>query len=268
MKKQYYEATKNNFIIFECTQGEFEKNRKKFVKNLQIDKIDSGLILLPSKIGIKKMLVLEKDNSISAMCGNGIRAVACYLKDNYKSTPEKITLEILTGTISVDIVDFSKNLFRVNMGPVISLSENKKNFLDIGITIPSDKKFTEIDKKLKNAKLFTSAGEPHVVVNANLNKKAIEDLFWKIQNSGFFENGVNLNVINVISQQNEIKNLTFERGVNNFTKSCGTGSTSVVNFLNIPDGHSISIINEGGTLEFEKKGSNFICTGPANKLTI
>jgi len=213
------------------------------------------------------MLVLEKDGSLSAMCGNGIRAVAKYLLDTVESITvgSTVTIEILTGTISVDIL--SQSDFRVAMGNILSIDANKANFLELNILLNSNDDFKKISHKLQNAKLFSSAGEPHVVLEAVMNDDEIEKLFYEIQNSAYFPDGVNLNVIEKLNNT-QVKNLTFERGVNAFTQSCGTGSTSVSEYIFQKYRlNKVNVINRGGELKFSRDiDGDFICTGPANKL--
>ena len=70
--------------------------------------------------------------------------------------------------------------------------------------------------------------------------------------------------------------LTFERGVEDFTLACGTGSGSVATVLwltgKIPGG-KVKVVNPGGTLEFEIEGcdgkvTKLLMTGPAELVKV
>src|SRR5262249_41986866 len=62
-----------------------------------------------------RMEILNADGSIAEMCGNGIRAVALYLRERRPklAVSESLRIETLAGTLEVRA---RGGLFRVNMG--------------------------------------------------------------------------------------------------------------------------------------------------------
>lgn len=261
-----YHATHNNFVIFDCSsEEEFLELKSQMVDQIQTDKIDSGLILLPSDNGVKKMLVLEKDGSLSAMCGNGIRAVGKYILDNKITSQKNIDIEILDGIIHLEYIQ--GNLFMVNMGVVESFEKNPDIFVDYDIVKNPDVDFKNIDLKLKNAKLFATRREPHLILEHYHNDDIILQVFDSIKKDNIFKHNVNINFLEIV-ENGVVKNLTCERGVDRITLSCGTGSTSVAEYMYQKYGwETIMVINRGGDLIFKRlEDGSFLCTGPADKM--
>ena len=81
----------------------------------------------------------------------------------------------------------------------------------------------------------------------------------KIRNNSLFaENGVNVNFVEQISE-NEFSVRTYERGVENETLSCGTGVTAVaisMFHLGKTNSNNIKISTKGGNLSVEFKHDN------------
>ena len=268
-KKQYYHSTHNNYIIFDCTQAIYKANKNRFAKMLSSDKFDSGLVLLPSKIGERFMVVLEKDGSESAMCGNGVRSVAKYLYDNdfVPQTQKNVVLEIKSGTISIEKIDDDN--FKVNMGPIVSFEKNPNEFVKQDITNSEKIDLESIDPILKDAKIYHSNLEPHIVIEVNVTDSQVLEIFNKIKESGLFPHNININFITILNDDaSVVKNVTCERGVDTITQSCGTGSTSVAQYIfEKYKATNLIVRNRGGDLSFEKNSKNeWICTGPAQKL--
>ena len=81
-------------------------------------------------------------------------------------------------------------------------------------------------------------------------------MFLDIRHDKVFPKGVNVNLYRKLSET-AVRILTFERGVEDFTLACGTGSAAVAVVLylqgKLPGGH-LTVENPGGTLEITLKG--------------
>ena len=95
----------------------------------------------------------------------------------------------------------------------------------------------------------------------------------KLWNATEFPKGVNVNFYRRLTETS-VRILTFERGVDDFTLACGTGSASVAVVLwlegKLPGGR-LTVENPGGTLEIRLEGQNGQVTalyleGPAEVL--
>ena len=91
----------------------------------------------------------------------------------------------------------------------------------------------------------------------------------------YFPKGANVNYYDFLSED-RVRILTFERGVEDFTLACGTGSGSVAAVLwltgQLPGG-KIAVENPGGTLQFELEGTetevtSILMTGPAELVKV
>jgi len=157
---------------------------------------DSALVLRDGGRDMT-MLVVERDGSVSSMCGNGARAVARLFDEL------KITRTLRAGSLSMRISRSADGRrYRVPMGTV-----------DItAITRPT--------LKLPELWWYDVGGEPHAVVRVeDLSAASIE--YWGRQVVPV----ANCTVVSrMLGYPGRLRAATFERGVNRVTQSCGTGA--------------------------------------------
>ena len=119
---------------------------------------------------------------------------------------------------------------------------------------------------------WLDTGSPHLVIEKNDTDKLDVNYEGRLirYNDFYKEEGVNVNFIEKISDD-QFKIRTYERGVENETLACGTGSTAsaiCMNFLGRTNSSNITMKCKGGDLNVQfnssKKGYNKISiTGPA-----
>ena len=119
---------------------------------------------------------------------------------------------------------------------------------------------------------FIDTGSPHLVIEKNdTDKLDVNNEGRLIRYNDFYKKeGVNINFIEKISD-NEFKIRTYERGVENETLACGTGSTAsaiCMNFLGRTNSCNITMKCKGGNLnvQFNSSESGYqeiSITGPA-----
>lgn len=120
-------------------------------------------------------------------------------------------------------------------------------------------------------------GVPHSVTELPTldwaDKERLLPAFLELRNDTNFPKGVNVNMYRRLDA-NSVQILTFERGVEDYTLACGTGSASVAVVLalrgELPEGH-LTVENPGGTLEVTVQQNNRQVTalyleGPAEVL--
>ena len=104
-------------------------------------------------------------------------------------------------------------------------------------------------------------------------KDRIKPAFLAIRHNEVFPKGVNVNFYRPLTE-NTVQILTFERGVEDYTLACGTGSASVAVVLwlqgKLPQ-NRLTVENPGGTLEITIEGAKGIIDalyleGPAETL--
>ena len=118
-------------------------------------------------------------------------------------------------------------------------------------------------------------GIPHAVVPyhnlKNADQNELRELGRKIRWHSDFPKGANVNFYE-ITGEDTVYERTFERGVEDFTYACGTGTGSLVTVLTLQgkvSGHSVKVDMTGGQLiiDVEREGSairNLYLTGPTN----
>ena len=166
-----------------------------------------GLLVLEKsgKAGIK-MRIFNADGSEAEMCGNGARCVALWY--SARRMAHSVKIETKAGIIES----------RVN-------GDNVK----IKLTNPKGLKL-EIPLKVNNRTLhvnFINTGVPHTVIFVEgLDKIDVRNLGRQIRlHKKFSPAGTNVNFVEVLNN-NTIRVRTYERGVEDETLACGTGSVA------------------------------------------
>jgi diaminopimelate epimerase len=167
---------------------------------------DGLLVMDKSKKADIAMRIFNADGSEAEMCGNGARCIGLYASKLLR----KPTLDIETGAGIIKAVI---------KGDIVKarLSEPK----DIKLNLPI---------KLSGRKLsvnYINTGVPHAVVfSAGLDKINVKGIGRLIRyHKSFFPKGANVNFVEVAGS-NSIVVRTYERGVEDETLACGTGSTA------------------------------------------
>jgi diaminopimelate epimerase len=242
-------ATGNDFIVAELRAGDL--GLKNLAKNLCDRKYGVGadglLILEKSKVADIKMRIFNADGSEAEMCANGARCVALWLSAKHKNKKNVgFSIETKSGIIQSE----------VSGGNVkIKLTDPKNLKLNIPIKINQ-----------RNLRVnFINTGVPHTVIFVQgLKNLDVCGLGGKIRyHSHFKPAGTNANFVEVFSN-NSIGVRTYERGVEDETLACGTGSAAAALItaqkLQPKKIKKIEVSTAGGELlkvYFEKKENKF-----------
>ncbi len=198
---------------------------------------DGLLALDVSEIADFRLHFYNPDGSRGEMCGNGARCICRYAYDR-NLAKETMTMETDAGLVYG--WRLGENRYRVRLNnPSCVIPECVKNAAYVELGDP---------------------GIPHSVTeNPTLewaDKERLLPQFLELRNSEDFPKGVNVNFFRVL-EENRVRMLTFERGVEDFTLACGTGSASVAVFLwltgRLPGGYLIAE-NPGGRLDITVAG--------------
>lgn len=225
------EANQNRFVLFDCFENStLSPAFYAFAHRCLVNEgRDDALILMEGQKGIVKMQVLGLDGSFGEFCGNGALACASYL---YNRFPEEEEF-------------FLKTAFGLH-----PLLKEERNF---SITLPRptfeiNRKFILSEAVFKDhfAKYaYVEVIEPHLVIEAKLSAEELFNLGRTInQRKELFPHGINVNAWHCIDTG--IKVLTYERGVQRLTQSCGTGSIACVAALSK---ESVQVTTLGGILK-------------------
>lgn len=261
------EGCGNTFLIFDCLEASsevFQDTLEEAYQSLLREKCDDALILKTeyrdAERLILSMIVLEPDQSIAEFCGNGARVVACFLKHKFADPKMKYYLKTARGLRRVWWKD---EAFFVDMGKT-RLYLNKNKFLK-----PKLETFN-LGLGLRQFEFYwTETMEPHLVTFEAIEEKELLDLglYLNHHQRHFFPLGVNLNQA-VIHSESQLTVTTFERGVNQITKACGTGATSctlLAHELGYLKGRGkVSVLLKGGEIWVQTQLGGAIMSGPAN----
>lgn len=223
-----YHGAGNDFVMIDCRKHDeffFDRKRVEFLCDRHLGIGADGLILLLNdKKSDFRMKYFNSDGAEGSMCGNGGRCIAAFARD-LNLIKLKATFKGIDGIHVADI-----------LGPeVVSLK-----MIDVMKV-----------KELEDGYLIDT-GSPHFVTFRD--KISEIDVFTegrKIRHQArFADSGANVNFVEPLSS-NAFKMRTFERGVENETLACGTGSVaSAISsyYRKKPDKCSYTIEAPGGTL--------------------
>jgi diaminopimelate epimerase len=252
-------ATGNDFLLIDLMGA---KNRNLWKKEWS-KKTRASLVRewchRQEGLGADGMVFLEKDKehdfvwdfynsdgSHAEMCGNAARAVSLYASRALKK--KKLNFRSIIGTVLATVS--SEKAIEVRLPKV---AENQWNQLI----------------EWKGAKLnydFVRAGVPHAVVRVpNLDERQqLREFALEIKRQpSFLKEGTNVTFVRLLSNH-KVGSLTFERGVEDFTLSCGTGAVaSAHSVLRGEEGQSVEVQVPGGTLNVVWKDGYPYLKGPA-----
>ncbi|HXB12389.1 MAG TPA: diaminopimelate epimerase [Bacteroidia bacterium] len=205
MKIQFYkyEGTGNDFVIIDNRKGKLKANNPKLWEKLCDRRFGigaDGLMLLQNKKGYDfEMVYVNSDGKPSSMCGNGGRCITHFAKMMDVIKGNKVHFLAIDGDHDATI-----------KGEVVKLKM---------------KDVTKIEEK--HGRFVLNTGSPHYVefVKNAKHTDVVSD-GRTIRNSATFKKeGINVNFVEI--RKNDMPLLrTYERGVEDETLSCGTGTVA------------------------------------------
>ncbi len=203
---------------------------------------DGVIFIEPSDHADFKWRFFNADGSEAEMCGNGGRCVARFAYEK-GITAERLSFETLAGTIHAAVIN---NRVRIQLPLPHGLCCNRA---------------IEVQGSQYNVHTVTT-GVPHaVLIVDNLEKVAVRDLGRAIRyHPDFHPAGTNVNFVQLVDAQT-LYIRTYERGVEDETLACGTGSVASA-LIGAAIGKAISpvqVTTRGGeilTVSFQKDGAS------------
>ena len=254
----------NDFVLIDEFEGVKvpEDSKSMFVKAICDRRFGVGsdgvIFVQKSEVADAKFVFYNSDGSRAEMCGNGIRCFARYVVERGYVKPGVVRVETLAGVLNLDVWFDGRWWVRVNMG--------KPKF---GRYVPALRdawgEVFEIDgRKFKFYAVNT--GVPHAVIFVDDFDFDFYKVARAVRYNELFPEGTNVNFAKVLSR-NRVFVRTYERGVEDETLSCGTGSCAVVvvgNRLGILD-KVVEVQTKGGILKIEVNNEIYM-TGTAVKV--
>jgi diaminopimelate epimerase len=259
----------NDFVLVDEFDGEVipESKKPEFVRAVCHRRFGIGadgmLFLQRSDKADAKFRYFNSDGSEAGMCGNGIRCFSRYIVEEGYAEEGLITVETRVGVIELKVRKDKDYMVRVNMGEVktksseIPASIDREDFWGVRM------KAGEMEFDV----FAVNTGVPHAVVFVeNLDTLDIA-VARDIRYSELFPEGTNVNFVSPISEK-EIRIRTYERGVEDETLSCGTGSVASA-YVALKLGYvkePVKVLTRGGELIIEFDDEIAYMTGSANRV--
>jgi len=255
MKVYYMNGAGNDFMVIDARGQEldFEKLALKLCK---LNGADGFMAVDNSEIADFKLHFYNADGSRGEMCGNGARCI-CRFAYDLGLAGETMTVETDAGLVPG--WRLSESQYRVKL--------NNPSILDLSRKGP-----------IAYAELG-DPGVPHAVAEYDGDLWADADCIWdhmrQLRYDPAFPKGANVNFYQFVGEA-EVKVLTFERGVEDFTLACGTGCGSIASTLwkkGLLPGGVLTAHNRGGTLKVTVSGENpeitsIFLEGPTEVVTL
>lgn len=194
----------------------------------------------------------NSDGSIAEMCGNATRCFGRWAER--KMGLSKIDFLTLKGVVSVRMQN-----------------ENVESKFRAQLESPEEITFQLGQEKKKAFAINTGVPHAVVIVNDLEDPSIYKSEILSLRFHRFFDNnGANVTLVKKIDDSN-FQTVTFERGVENFTLSCGTGvlAAAWVAIHSIGKnaiGSQAHLNTPGGSLSVEFLSDHFLLRGPAQLL--
>ena len=227
----YMNGAGNDFMVIDARglSLDFEKLALELCKR---SGADGFMAVDHSDIADFKLHFYNADGSRGEMCGNGARCI-CRFAYDHGIAGEEMAVETDAGLVPGWRMD--ENQYRVQLNNPGVLDLNRKRpiaYVELG-----------------------NPGVPHAVAEYDGDLWADADCIWdhmrSLRYDPAFPKGANVNFYQPIGES-EVKVLTFERGVEDYTLACGTGCGSIASTLwmqgKLPGG-VLTAHNRGGTLK-------------------
>jgi diaminopimelate epimerase len=259
-----YQALGNDFILIENIKSQKLPSIEKciFLCDRHFGIGADGIIFLCPPQNFQndfRMKIYNSDGSEPQMCGNGIRCLAQFIRDQKLSSKMTLKFETLAGII---ITEFVENLIKVQMNiPEIKASK-------IPCQIPKEK-IIHHELEVEDKTFYITCvnmGNPHTIIFVeDVSKICLEKYGPLIENHPLFPEKTNVEFVEVI-HKNHLKMRVWERGAG-ITLACGTGAcASLVAAVLENKCENVALLElPGGSLNisWENENSPVWMTGPA-----
>ena len=270
MRFAKYHGFGNDFILFADPGDELEL-RPELVRRLCDRRFGVGAdgvirVAPAAEGGDLFMDYVNRDGSVGEMCGNGIRCLAVFAREERLISEDVVKVETRAGLKVVEVTAGGK--VRVDMGaPIFNPREIPVLTEDpdaLHVRVEVDGAVTEVAS--------VSMGNPHAVLFVEDPATApVASLGPSLETHEMFPKGTNVEFVRVLSPE-RLRMRVWERGAGE-TLACGTGAcAAAVVARQLADTSGRMIVElPGGELEIEWEGSleraqPVFMTGPVQKV--
>ena len=238
MKIHYMNGAGNDFMVMDARGGSYDFQ----TLALELCKLTGADGFMATDVSDKadfRLHFYNSDGSRGEMCGNGARCICRFAHDLGIAGPE-MSVETDAGIVYGQRLTANQYRIQLNNPGIVDLARREDAaYLELG-----------------------NPGVPHSVTHIPGlswdNRDALRDYARSLRYAPEFPKGANANLYDWLDE-NTIRILTFERGVEDYTLACGTGSASTVVALwlqgKVPGGH-LTVKNPGGDLAVTIEGTD------------
>ncbi|MGI6075981.1 MAG: diaminopimelate epimerase [Pyramidobacter sp.] len=233
----------NDFITIDApggkSDGELSALARRLCRRRASIGADGLLVLEPSNRADFKMRLFNADGSEAEMCGNGARCIARYACEKGMA-PAKMTFETLAGVMSAVV---RKDFVRIDLGRITF----EKGWIDRPLSWEGTAFRT----------CFLRVGVPHLVLflDDDLSRSEKLRIGRAFRHADLFPEGTNVTFARPAGR-GEIEAVTYERGVEGLTDSCGTGCAAAALSANaaLRMESPVDVVNPGGVnrIDFQR----------------
>ncbi|PIU00590.1 MAG: diaminopimelate epimerase [Bdellovibrionales bacterium CG10_big_fil_rev_8_21_14_0_10_45_34] len=242
MKFLKIHGTENDFVFFDTSEI---TNEEVFVKQIpeichrRVGVGADGVVVIAKMSNYYEWKYYNSDGSAAEFCGNAVRCAGAYIKETYGDQGE-IKLKTDVGTIRIDSLDHS----------------NFKAHLSFQ---------AQILKKIEvqgHESYLCQAGVPHVVIlTPTQGRGELLKVAQDVRSSGETYSTWN---ITFVKSGEPTQAVTFERGVEDFTQSCGSGAISAAYVvMSTKQSDKVIIKMPGGLIKVDKVEGGTLLEGLA-----
>jgi len=194
----------NSFLLVDEMRTPLSGYDRAQISRTLADQHDTdGVLYVDRQNNTPTMKIFDRDGTEETMCGNGLRCATRYFRDTYIND-DRFSIVTGDGEKKVSVQD---NLVEVNLGTA--------------------RDYQQIDQHLH----YVFTGVPHVVIIGNeidleSARQLGKSLRYEKSLCEFVGNPDGVNVNFIWRNDQHIALRTYEMGVENITKSCGTGSAA------------------------------------------
>lgn len=268
----------NDFIIINNIEERIPADKFPYIAKTLCERhmsigADGFMVIERPSEGVKadyRMLFYNNDGSTSEMCGNGARCICRYGYENGLAAGDEPAIETTAGIVTGKRID--KQLYRIRLNDPSEIETHKKLILDDKFDFWTHTAYGDLIAESDVEEFAVECsyvvlgdpGIPHLVVEYKDNVAALcgsehlkdadesilRELGRALRWNSALPKGANVNFVEVTGD-NEVFERTFERGVEDFTYACGTGTGSAgiaLTLLGKVNGSDIHFTVAGGLL--------------------
>lgn len=257
-------ATGNDFLLVGLDESEEQRLWPQWFGSMARSEVAKKLCDRHFGVGADGLLILtlgentdftwdfyNSDGSTAEMCGNAARCAHLWA-ENRRQTNRPFRFSTRAGVIETARSSFRDKWIDVSMpnSQILQPQLSAKNF---GINWSTDENWS-----------FVNTGVPHLVIPLDHSPGDRElELARKLRGHSYF-GAAGSNITFIQPKNSPLSFSTFERGVENFTLSCGTGAVASALWMKIYKKiNHIDLVTRGGELAVTFVDSKTTLRGPA-----